>query len=205
VRVQAFVDAFTTELGDLFERPFALFGHSMGALLSFELARALWKLRRKKLVHLFVSGRRAPQLPDDHAPAYALPDAEFVAKLRSMQGTPVEVLEHPELMALALLVLRADFELCETYVYEPALPLGCPVTAFAGLRDRYSSVEMIRPWKEQTNKTFDLISCDGDHFFIHSREAFIRERVFAKLEADMRQREWMESEGNAGTEETSLR
>lgn len=102
------------------DRPFAFFGHSMGATISFELARHLRQEKNVKPVHLFVSGRRAPQLPERHASTYDLPGAEFLEELRRLKGTPKEVLEHPELMELMLPLLRADFELIQTYQYSAA-------------------------------------------------------------------------------------
>src|SRR5207244_548641 len=103
--------------------PFALFGHSMGALISFELARQLRRQNDPQPVHLLISSCYAPHIPDPNPPIHALPESEFVEALRHLDGTPQEVLQDPELMQLVLPTLRADFALCETYVYTPEAPL----------------------------------------------------------------------------------
>src|SRR5205814_4666171 len=108
------------------DMPCAFFGHSMGALVSFELARYLRRQHGLSPVHLFVSGRRAPQLSDPDPPIHPLPEAEFLEELRSLKGTPEEVLQNTELLQLLLPLLRADFAVCETYAYAPETPLLCP-------------------------------------------------------------------------------
>jgi len=107
----------------------------MGALVSFELARLLRKRGDRQLSHLSIAGRSAPQIPDPEPPIHALPEAEFVEKLRRYNDTPSEVLEDAELMQLFLLILRADFELIETYVYKNEPAFDFPITAFGGLSD----------------------------------------------------------------------
>lgn len=109
--------------------PFAFFGHSLGALLSFELARYLRRQYGLSPAHLFVSGHRAPQLPNDEPPIHALPEPELLVELRRFNGTPEEVLNHEELRQLILPILRADFAIYETYVYEEDDPLDCPISA----------------------------------------------------------------------------
>ena len=153
------------------DRPFAFFGHSMGALISFELARLLRERGVRGPSHLFVSGRRAPQLPRAEPITYDLPDAEFVEYLRSLKGTPAEVFDHPELLELMLPLVRADFSVVETYQYRPGPALGCPVTAFGGESDEEVSVEEIKAWGEQTSGRFDARIIPGDHFFLNDPPA----------------------------------
>ncbi len=152
--------------------PFAFFGHSMGALISFELARYL---RRKTYpfapAHLFVSAHRAPQLPDPDPPTYYLPNAAFLNELRRLNGTPEEILQNQDLLRLLLPTLRADFALCETYQYVPDVPLGCPITTFGGLQDDEVSHEMLAAWRQQTSGAFTLRYFVGDHFFLHNEQA----------------------------------
>jgi medium-chain acyl-[acyl-carrier-protein] hydrolase len=148
--------------------PFILFGHSMGALISFEVAR---ELRRRGLMgplHLLVSGRQAPQIEDQNDPKYKLPDAEFIAELRRLDGTPDEVLDNPELMKLVLPLLRSDFELVHTYKYRFESPLSCPITAYGGIGDQDVTIDDLRSWQAQTSSTFSLKMFPGSHFFIHS-------------------------------------
>jgi medium-chain acyl-[acyl-carrier-protein] hydrolase len=161
------VEAVAAAIEPYLDRPFAFFGHSMGALISFELARLLRERGGARPAHLFVSGRRAPQLPDDEPPTYDLPDEEFFAILRELNGTPTEVLEHPELMELVMPLLRADFALVQTYVYKPEAPLDCPITAFGGVQDVEVVREDIKAWREQTADAFSARLLPGDHFFLN--------------------------------------
>jgi medium-chain acyl-[acyl-carrier-protein] hydrolase len=153
--------------------PFALFGHSMGAMLSFEIARYLRQQRFKGPVKLLVSARRAPQVPDDDPPTYNLPDKEFLEELRRINGTPTEVLEHQELLAMFAPIIRADFEACQTYEYKPEPPLDCPIMAFGGVTDDEETRERIEPWSKQSTRSFSLSMLPGGHFFIHTAEELL--------------------------------
>ena len=127
--------------------PFAPFGHSMGALVSFELAR---ELRRRGALGpraLFVAGRPAPQIVAPDQDLHRRPDAEFVEELRRLGGTPAEALQSAEVMELLLEGLRADIELCETYSYTAEPPLACPITAFAGEVDEIVRTQDVRRWR----------------------------------------------------------
>lgn len=162
-------------------RPFAFFGHSMGARIGFELAR---RLRREGLpgpLHLFVSGCRALQLKEEVPQTHLLPDDEFVAELRRLSGTPREVLEHPELMQVLLPSLRADFALTHTYEYHDEPPLDCPITAFGGLQDEEVERASVGAWREQTTAAFSSYMLPGDHFFLHSAEGQLCEVLALKL------------------------
>lgn len=167
-RMQPFIEAVLTALRDHFERPFALFGHSMGALVCFELAR---RLRREGLPlpeRLFVSGRSAPQLPDPFPHIHHLPPAQFLDELARLGGTPAEVLANRELMEIFTPLLRADLAVNETYHYEPEAPLACPISAFGGKQDREVPMENIAAWHAQTCADFVKTQFPGDHFFINS-------------------------------------
>lgn len=170
-QIEPLVAALLPALQPFLDRPFVLFGHSMGSLIAFELCRALRQLRRPGPLHLFVSGRFAPQLPDPDPPCYALPEPEFIQELRRLQGTPEEVLNNPDLLELVLPLLRADFELSETYRYLPGPPLGCPISAFGGAEDHEVSAAGLDAWREQTRSTFRARTLPGDHFFLVPRQA----------------------------------
>src|SRR5262249_19831262 len=162
-------------------RPFAFFGHSMGALVSFELAQSLRRSHGLQPVCMFVSGRPAPHLPDREPAAHALPEPEFVERLRKMGGTPEEVLEHAELRELILPILRADFAVCETYTYDPADPLDCPISAFGGLEDPDVSRDDLDAWREHTRCSFQRRMFPGNHFFIHAAQQLVLHRVARDL------------------------
>lgn len=163
------------------DRPFAFFGHSMGALIGFELARRLRREKGTEPARLFVSGRRAPQIAGDDDVTYNLPAEELMSELRRLNGTPAEVLEHPELMELMLPLLRADFEMVETYTYLPEPPLACPISAYGGARDSEVKPEDLRAWREQTTGDFALSMFTGDHFFIHQEEPQLLQTIDREL------------------------
>lgn len=170
-RMDALVEVLSRELAPYFDKPFAFFGHSMGAVIGFELAHRLLQQRQFAPVHLFVSGRRAPQIPDHEPPTYNLPERDFLEALRQLEGTPPEVLEHEELMQLLMPLLRADFELIQTYEYTERAPLACPLTAFGGVEDAEVNREELEAWREQTNAAFKLRMLPGDHFFLNKAQS----------------------------------
>lgn len=148
--------------------PFAFFGHCLGALVAFELSRKLKAERGLQPTALFVSGHRAPQLPDRFTPAHQLPDNEFAAELRSRNGTREEVLQNPDVMRLVLPLLRADFAVCETYHFIPADTLSCPLIAFGGTTDLAVLPEELADWSLQTSGQFAMQVIPGDHFFLQT-------------------------------------
>jgi medium-chain acyl-[acyl-carrier-protein] hydrolase len=155
------------------DKPFAFFGHSMGATLSFELARELRRAHGREPSGLFISGRLAPQLPRRHEITFDLPEPEFVEEIRRLNGTPKEVLEHPELMQIIIPLLRADFEACQTYTYTPEPPLSCPFIVFGGLQDKDISRDELEAWSEHTTGAFSLRMMPGDHFFVNTAQSLI--------------------------------
>jgi medium-chain acyl-[acyl-carrier-protein] hydrolase len=166
-RVEPLVESTAEALLPHLEGSFAFFGHSMGAIISFELAHLLRREHKSGPAHLFLSGRPAPHLIKEEPPTYDLPEAEFIEELRRMQGTSKGVLEHPELMSVLSPILRADLEICETYEYEPRPPLDCPITAFGGLQDEGISREQLEGWRDYTTSSFTVRMFPGNHFFLH--------------------------------------
>ena len=167
-RMEPMVRGISDAIGPLLDKPFCCFGHSMGALTSFELARLLRREGRPQPSHLFVSGATAPQVEDAHPVNYDLPEPEFVDVLRRLNGTPSEVLENEELLQLMLPTLRADFELLQVYKYEDEPPFSFPITAFGGLQDKEVSRQDLEAWRVHTAGNFILRNFPGDHFFLHS-------------------------------------
>jgi medium-chain acyl-[acyl-carrier-protein] hydrolase len=177
----ALVGALADNLTPYLDRPFALYGHSMGALVSFELARMLRRRKVREPAHLIVSGRGAPQLPPLGPPLYQLSDAGLRDELRRLNGTPAEVLDNAELMQVLLPVLRADCTVIDTYVYTPDAPLSCPISAFGGLDDQHSSPGRLEAWREQTSSTFEMHMFPGDHFFLGTAQPQVLETLSRKL------------------------
>jgi medium-chain acyl-[acyl-carrier-protein] hydrolase len=157
-------------MSSIVEEPFAFFGHSLGAIVAFELARNIRRVFNREPEVLCVSGRRAPQIPSNKPARYDLPKDEFIEELRRIDGTPSEVLEHEELMELVLPLLRADFQLIETYEYREDAPLGCPIVAYAGRSDDEASEELMSGWRSQTTSDFALHVVPGDHFFLRASQ-----------------------------------
>lgn len=176
-RLAPLVQALAQILSPHLNLPFAFFGHSMGALISFELVRYFRQQNGLTPVHLFVSAYRAPHLPDRHPRISHLDDSAFIKELRSLNGTPEEVLQHSELMHLMLPLLRADFALCETYAYSADLPLDCPISAFGGLEDSEVHKTELEGWRDQTNSSFMLRMFPGDHFFLHQSRAPVLQAI----------------------------
>ncbi len=165
-RIGPLVDARSRVLTPCLDLPFALFGHSMGAVVAYETALRLRAYRETFPVHLVASARQAPHIPSAEDPSYTLSDEAFTEKLRRLQGTPQEVLDHPELMELLLPLLRADFELNERYTCSTYEKLDCPVTAFAATGDKEVERDDLAAWRETTRGPFQLRLFPGDHFFI---------------------------------------
>lgn len=162
------VQAAAVGLRPFIDKPFAFFGHSMGALVSFELARLLRREGRTQPSHLFVSGCSAPQFGLRTQPIYNLPDPKLIDELRRLNGTAQEILDHPELMQLMLPIIRDDLTVCQTYKYAPEPRLDCGITAFGGLQDPGVTTEDVDAWRQQTTSTFSIRMLEGDHFFVHS-------------------------------------
>lgn len=125
-------------------------------------------------MHLFVSGRRAPQLPDPHPPLHHLSDNAFIEGLQHRyDGIPQILLDNDDLMQLFLPTLRADLAVLETYSYTPEAPLSCPITAFGGQQDPSLSQKEIVAWRDQTQSTFRLQFFSGGHFFLQSARSLL--------------------------------
>jgi medium-chain acyl-[acyl-carrier-protein] hydrolase len=182
-RLAPLVEAAAQAIVPHLNKPYAFFGHSMGALVSFELARYLRRHHPREPApsHLFVSGRGAPQCDNGRLMVDTLTEPELMSEVQRLNGTPPEVLADPELMALVLPVVRADFAVWDHYVYEDEEPLACPITAYGGLRDRDMTRAQIAAWEAQTSSAFRLCMFPGDHFFIHADERLLLRTLAREL------------------------
>lgn len=159
-------DAITDAIMPLLDRPTTFYGHSMGALVAFEVARRL--RHRGHLTHLVVAAHPAPQLAPDREELSALPTAALTEHLRAMGGTPPAVLANPELLELVLPAIRADFALCERYQPRPGPPLTVPITALGGDRDERVAPTTLAAWRHQTEGPFAHHIVEGGHFFSYA-------------------------------------
>ncbi|BAZ29709.1 erythronolide synthase [Cylindrospermum sp. NIES-4074] len=181
-RIKPLIKTLASLLHPHLDIPFAFFGHSLGALLSFELARELRRLNFPAPSYLFVSGSRAPQIPDLDSPIHTLPEPQFKEALQRLNGTPEIILKDSNLMQLFLPALRSDFAMLETYFYTNEKPLECPIFGFGGLNDRRVSSEEIDAWHEQTQSYFKLQMFSDDHFFLHSAQSAMVQTISHEIQ-----------------------
>ena len=168
-QVEDLLPVLLEKLRPYLDRPIAFFGHSMGAFLSYELARALTEEHRGP-AHLIVSGQRAPHLPLSRPSSYHLSDAAFCDRLRSLNGTPASVLQEPELLTMILPLLRSDFEMSETYLRTSRSQLECPISVLGGEEDDEVDPAGLEAWREATVGPVSVRMFPGDHFFLQSQK-----------------------------------
>ena len=185
-RLAPMVEALARAVTPYCDLPFAFFGHCMGALIAFELARWLARSEQDGLCHLFVAGCRAPQLPGPERFVHTLPDADFIERLRELKQTPEILLQDSELMSLFLPALRADFSVWETYVYSKGEPLNCPISAFGGSDDTKLTLEAVRLWCAQTRSAFTSRMLPGNHFFLHGSRTLLLRFITEDLRQTLR-------------------
>ena len=170
------VAEITRVIEPLLDVPFALFGHSLGALLTYELACTVRERFALSPAMLFVSGWRAPHVPSPFPPIHHLPDSQFIEELnRRYDGIPPALLEEKDLLRLMLPGLKASITLCETYRPAKRTPLACPISAFGGRNDSMVSCADIETWRELTSAEFKVTTFAGNHFYIEdARDALLR-------------------------------
>lgn len=171
------------EIGDRLDRPYALFGHSLGAVVAYELAHVLVARGAAPPLVLFASGTEAPSVRDDSDWRRPRSDAELIAELRAMRGTPEEAIASAELMETFLPILRADFLMCGAFAYRPRPKLPCPIHTLGGTEDD-GAVAALEAWGRETEAGFRLDLVRGSHFFIHERQA----EVLGLIEKDLAER-----------------
>ena len=148
---------------------YSFFGHSMGAILAFELIRYFEQHNIRTPKHLFVSGAKAPnQFSQNKKQRRNLPVHLLKEELVNLGGTPKEVLDNEDLLSLFLPIIRADFSVCETYSYKTGKPINCPITVFGGDKDNEASPMALDSWAEFTKSSFAKFMFQGDHFYIHN-------------------------------------
>jgi surfactin synthase thioesterase subunit len=170
--VDPLVQALAEAIYPYLDKPFAFFGHSMGAMISFELAHQLRSMYDKHPLHLYLAAHRAPHLPNPHVTDPILPHlpTEMFKSVLRLEGTPEQILQNDELMQVLLPTLRADFELCDTYEYRARPPLECSLLIFGGLQDTSISAASFEAWREHTSMTCSLHMLPGSHFFLHTAQ-----------------------------------
>ncbi|HEX3048418.1 MAG TPA: thioesterase domain-containing protein [Bacillota bacterium] len=167
---QAVDDVYELIKNELEQTPYAFFGHSMGSLLIYELVRKIENSGFAGPVHLFLSGRYPPHIIKRDIIYHLLPDAELKSEILKMGGTPKEVFENPELLAVYMAILRADYKILETYQFIPGNQvLNSPLTVFRGKEDESVTGDDLLKWRQYTKNECEIHEYEGGHFFIFDR------------------------------------
>lgn len=166
----------------LLDKPYAFFGHSLGALLAFETALYLRRKGQPQPQQLLLSSRRPPQLPEPLPPIAALPEAEFVVEIqRRYDGIPQVILQEPELLALFIPTLRADFGVLESHVYRDEPPLPAAMTVYGGREDPIVTAGALGQWRQHTTGPFALQQYSGGHFYLQTQRSGLLASISARL------------------------
>lgn len=168
--VECFADVVTahTQGG-----PFAMYGHSLGALTAFETARELRRRGGPLPRHLVVSGSPAPQDSKHGRKVSTLPTPKLVKLLRKLGGTPSWMLDDPEMLAMVLPAVRADFAVREDYRYRAEEPLDVPITVIASTKDPRAPLRQQRHWTAQSAAASAVVEIPGDHFAVFDQDASV--------------------------------
>lgn len=160
------VEYAASVIGEHRDRPFAIFGHSMGALVGFELARHIRAVTGASPVALFVSGYAAPQVKRVDKETHTLPDDSLLRKIERLGGLPPGLTSDASLLNYLLPVIRADLAVCDTYRYVERELLGEPIFVFGGINDPIVDVSALDHWGDETSADCVVKTFHGGHFFI---------------------------------------
>ncbi|MEU8700914.1 alpha/beta fold hydrolase [Streptomyces sp. NPDC048680] len=173
--IEALADELFRVLDPQDDTPLALFGHSMGSVVGFELARRLEAAGRPPAV-FFASGRRGPSRVRTEF-VHRRDDAGLIEEMKKLNGTDLALLDDREMLDLIMPVLRADYRLVETYERGPGPRLSCPVVAMTGDADPRVTIDEARGWAEETSGAFELLVHPGGHFYLTSQHRAVNAQI----------------------------
>ncbi|MBU2663856.1 alpha/beta fold hydrolase [Actinoplanes bogorensis] len=182
--IATLADRITNELLQLSDKPTVFLGHSMGAVLAYEVA---WRLEQRGSTHaprtVIVSGRRAPSAGRPDAQIYLQDDATFLAELEKLNGTAMSLMEDEEMRRLTLPAIRNDYRAVETHRSEPGRRLDAAITALTGTEDPQATLDEVEQWRDFTTGAFRLASFPGGHFYLVEKPAPVMAEVDRELSA----------------------
>ena len=176
--IGALRDAVVSELDGWLDRPFALFGHSMGAIVAYEVARVLEHERGRVPAALFVSGRRAPSTHRDER-VHRGGDPALLREVARVAGTPSQLLDDEDVHAMMLPALRGDYRAIETYAWRPGPEPSCPTWALVGDADPLTTPHEAAAWRAHTSGPFECVVFPGNHFYLADHRAAVARLVAA--------------------------
>jgi medium-chain acyl-[acyl-carrier-protein] hydrolase len=194
------VDAASEGLLPLLDLPFAFFGHSLGALVAFEVARTLSKRAGLLPAALFLSGHSAPHIQPREESIANLPDDELVQRICQLNGTADHLLDLPEMRELFLPIFRADFSMCDAYTCRAEDPLLCPIFVCGGVSDPYVPMEDLAQWYNHAARHFECRLFPGDHFYLHASRPALLSYVIQQVLASLSTARGSSSQGTASRE-----
>lgn len=183
--LEQMVDHLAPALTDALDCPYALFGHSLGALLAYELALVMTARYERPPIMLIPSASRGPTVPLGHPPLHALPRADFVAELRRLGGTPAEVMANEDALCLYEPALRADFRIAETYLRADPIPMDRPMLVLGAVDDEQVSLPELEAWSQVTGKLVDVRHFVGGHFFLHDAGNRVPESIAVAMQREL--------------------
>ncbi|MDP4180093.1 MAG: thioesterase domain-containing protein [Bacillota bacterium] len=164
---EAVEDVFKIVSREIGENKYVIYGHSMGTILAYELNRRIRKEKLKEPEHIFLSGRNSPGTFSPLKDIHLLNDDDFALKIAELGGTSKEVFENYELRSIFLPIMKADFKIVDSYVFNNDFKLRCGITVINGKQDKMVSYENTRKWEGLTEGDCKYFEFDGDHFFIN--------------------------------------
>ncbi len=169
-----------SEIRHYLHTPYAVYGHSMGTLIGLLMLREIQQLALPRPKFVFFTGSEGPATRKHEKIRYKLPDPELIEELRSLGGVSQEVLNEPQILEFFLPIIRADFQVIETYEYVPARPMDIPFSIAIGTQENVT-VEEARSWQKETRRPVEVMQFHGQHFFIFDHTHRIMKLIAEKV------------------------